>query len=70
MYNVVYLPGAVRQLESIVGYIAFELNAPDAALDFLEAVDTLAGSLRERPYRHPVYHSPFAIPGAAYKACL
>lgn len=62
MYSVVYLPGAKRQLEEIVDYIAFELCAPEAALDFVDAVDIAAKSLSEMPYRHPIYHSPFAIP--------
>jgi len=62
MYSVVYLPGALRQLEDIIDYIAFELKAPDAAAAFIDAVDAVASSLRENPYRHPVYHSTLAIP--------
>lgn len=62
MYSVVYLPGAARQLEDITDYIAFELHAPEAAAAFIDAVDAAASSLRENPYRHPIYHSAFAIP--------
>ena len=62
MYSVVYLPGALRQLEDIIDYIAFELKAPDAAAAFIDAVDAVASSLRENPYLHPVYHSTLAIP--------
>ena len=62
MYSVIYLPEARRQLEAIVDYIAFELCAPDAAYAFLEALDETARSLSDMPYRHPLYHSPFAVP--------
>ena len=58
----VYLPGALRQLEDITDYIALELEAPDAAAAFIDAVDAAASSLRQNSYRHPVYHSAFAIP--------
>lgn len=61
MYEVIYLPTARKQLEDIVDYIAFELNAPDAALDFISEVDAAAKSLAEMPYRHPVYHTAFAL---------
>ena len=62
MYEIVYLPTVRRQLEAIVDYIAVELSAPDAALDFIEALDAAAQSLSEMPYRHPIYHTRFAIP--------
>ena len=62
MYSVVYLPGAVRQLEDITDYIAFELRAPEAAAAFIDAVNAVATSLMDNPYRHPIYHSSFAIP--------
>lgn len=62
MYEVVYLPTARRQLAEIIDYITLELNAPDAALAFIEALDATTRSLSEMPYRHPVYHSRFAIP--------
>ena len=58
----VYLPGAVRQLEDITDYIAFELHAPETAAAFIDAVDAVATSLMDNPYRHPIYHSAFAIP--------
>ncbi|MBR1561139.1 MAG: type II toxin-antitoxin system RelE/ParE family toxin [Clostridia bacterium] len=61
MYEVIYLPTALRQLEEIVDYITFELNAPDAALDFIDAVEAAANSLSEMPYRHPVYRTRFAV---------
>jgi len=61
MHEVIYLPTARRQLEGIVDYLAFELNAADAALDFIDKVDTVAKSLAEMPYRHPIYHTSFAV---------
>ena len=61
MHEVIYLPTARKQLEDIVDYLAFELNAPDAALDFIDEVDTTAKGLAEMPYRHPIYHTSFAV---------
>ena len=61
MYEVIYLPTARKQLEDIVDYLASELNAPDAALDFIDEVDAAAKSLAEMPYRHPIYHTRFAV---------
>ena len=61
MYEVIYLPTARKQLEDIVDHLAFELNAPDAALDFINEVDAAAKSLADMPYRHPIYHTSFAV---------
>ena len=61
MYEIIYLPTARKQLEDIVDYIAVELAAPDAALDFIDEVDKAAKSLAEMPYRHPIYHTSFAV---------
>ena len=61
MYEVIYLPTARKQLEDIVDYLAFELNAPDAAIDFINEVDAAGKSLAEMPYRHPIYHTRFAV---------
>ena len=61
MYEVIYLPTARKQLEDIVDYLASELNAPDAALDFIDEVDAAAKSLAEMPYRHPIHHTRFAV---------
>ncbi len=61
MHEVIYLPTARKQLEDIVDYLAFEMNAPDAALDFIDEVDTTAKGLAEMPYRHPIYHTSFAV---------
>ena len=61
MYEVIYLPSASKQLEDIVVYIAIELAAPDTALDFINEVDKAAKGLAEMPYRHPIYHTSFAV---------
>ena len=61
MYEIIYLPTARKQLEDIVDYIAVELAAPDAALDFIEEVGKATKSLAEMPYRHPIYHTSFAL---------
>ncbi len=61
MYEVVYLPTARRQLEDIVDYIALELGAPQAALDFLDELDAAVKGLSDMPYRNPVYHTDFAV---------
>ena len=59
--GIIYLPTARKQLEDIVDYIAVELAAPDAALDFIEEVGKATKSLAEMPYRHPIYHTSFAL---------
>ncbi len=61
MYEIIYLPTARKQLEDIVDYITVELAAPDAAHDFIDEVDKAAKSLAEMPYRHPIYHTSFAL---------
>ena len=42
-------------------YLASELNAPDAALDFIDEMEAAAKSLAEMSYRHPIYHTSFAV---------
>ena len=61
MYEVIYLPTARKQLEDIVDYIAAELAAPDTAFDFIDEVDKAVKSLAGIPYRHPIYHTRFAV---------
>lgn len=61
MYEVIYLTTARKQMEDIVDYIAVELASPVAALDFIDEVDKAAKSLSEMPYRHPIYHTSFAV---------
>ena len=61
MYEIIYLPTARKQLEDIVDYIAVGLAAPNAAFDFIDEVDKTVKSLDEKLYRHPIYHTSFAV---------
>lgn len=61
MYEVVYLPTARKQLTNAALYIAKELSAPDAAENLLVAVDEQIAELCIHPYRHPIYHSLYAM---------
>ena len=61
MYKVVYLPTAHQQLVDAALYIATELGAPLDAENLLDAVDEQVKSLREMPYRFPLYHTLYAM---------
>jgi len=61
MYEVIYLPTAMRELEEIADYIAVELKAPEAALGFIEDVDSMVHGLTHMPYRHPIYHAKYRL---------
>lgn len=61
MYKVVYLPTARKQLEDTVAYIAFDLCAPDTAMNFADEVDESVRNLMEMPYRFPIYHTLYAM---------
>ena len=61
MYKVVYLPTARRQLEDAVMYIATDLCAPEAAMALADALDESVQSLKEMPYRFPIYHTLYAM---------
>jgi len=51
MYRLKYLPLALNDLRDITDYITVVLNAPKAALDFLDAVSRL----EKFPYSSKVY---------------
>jgi addiction module RelE/StbE family toxin len=53
-----YLPLAVKDLEGIVDYIADTLQAPIAAMDLLDAVETGIHRLLDHPYSCRLYQSP------------
>ena len=61
MYRVVYLPTARQQLEKAGMYIAIDLCAPDAAINFANNVDETVRKLQEMPYRFPIYHTLYAM---------
>ena len=55
MYKLRYLPLAQKDLESITDYITDTLKAPQAALDFVDAVEKGLDRLREFPYSCRIY---------------
>ena len=55
MYKLRYLPLAKKDLEAIADYISDTLKAPQAALDFLDAVEAGINRLREYPFSCRVY---------------
>ena len=57
MYKLRYLSLAQKDLESITGYITDTLKAPQAALEFVDAVEKELDQLREYPYSCRVYQS-------------
>ena len=61
MYKIVYLPTARKQLEDVAMYIAVDLCAPDAAVNWIDEVDEAVQKLREMPYRFSIYHTLYAM---------
>lgn len=57
MYKINYLPIAKKDLEEIIDYITIHLNAPIAAKDFIEALDTSILRLGQFPYSCKLYKS-------------
>ncbi len=60
-YKLRYLPLARQDLDKAVFYLVNELGAFQAADDLIAAVDTMAISLKEMPYRFAVYPVLFAL---------
>ena len=54
-YEVVYADKALRQLQDIYNYIAFELTAPDAANRIIDKIMAAVEKLDEMPQRFPLY---------------
>ena len=61
MYKLCYLPLAQKDLEAITNYIADTLHAPQAAVDFLDAVEAGISQLREYPYSCRIYQPLIAV---------
>ena len=55
MFKLRYLPLAEKDLEVIVDYIVDTLKAPQAAYDFLDAVEAKINRIREHPYSCRVF---------------
>ena len=52
-----YLPISRRDLQSITSYISDTLNAPNAASDFVDALDESVTLLEQFPYAYRIYQS-------------
>ena len=48
-YEVIYLPAAKKDLNEIISYI--QIEAPEAALNFLEKIDENIVQLKDFPYK-------------------
>lgn len=55
MYEIRYLPLAMKDLTDITAYIADHLKAPKAALNLLNALDESISRLEQFPYSCKVY---------------
>jgi addiction module RelE/StbE family toxin len=55
MNRIAYLPVAQQDIESIVHYIADRLKAPQAALEWLDALEEAISRLALYPLSCPVY---------------
>lgn len=55
MYKITYLPIAIKDLAGIVDYLVDEVNAPQAAIKFLDKLDNAVLRLAEFPYSCKVY---------------
>lgn len=61
MYEIRYLPMARQDILNIVTYIKEVLKAPQAAADFVSAVDDAVSRLEHFPYSCQVYMPPEAL---------
>jgi plasmid stabilization system protein ParE len=48
-YEVIYLPAAKKDLNEIISYI--QIEAPEAALNFVDKIDKNISQLKDFPYR-------------------
>jgi plasmid stabilization system protein ParE len=55
MLDVKYLPSFYQELDSIVEYISVTLEAPRAALNFLDELETSINKLKNLPNAHRLY---------------
>ncbi|MHC6202608.1 type II toxin-antitoxin system RelE/ParE family toxin [Breznakiellaceae bacterium SP9] len=55
MYEIKYLPTVQKDLESISDYISLTLGAPQAALNFLDALEKALVNLKDNPFAHRLY---------------
>ena len=55
MYKLKYLPLAQKDLWNITSYIADNLKAPEAAMDFVNTLDNSISRLQQFPYSCKLY---------------
>ena len=55
MYKLKYLPLAQKDLWNITNYIADNLKAPKAAMDFIDTLDNSISRLQQFPYSCKLY---------------
>lgn len=55
MYRLKYLPLAQKDLWNITGYIADNLEAPKAAMDFIDTLDNSISRLQQFPFSCRLY---------------
>ena len=58
MYKIHYLPLALNDLKEITQYIAFKLEAPQAAESFLSKLDKEVLKIADNPFRCHAYTPP------------
>jgi len=56
MPEIRYLPSFQQELNAIVEYIAFTLEAPQAALNLLDELERSVNNLKLYPLAHRLYH--------------
>ena len=62
MHEIKYLPSFQHDLNSIMEYITFRLEAPQAALNLLDEVEESINNLRMFPLAHRLYRPVRPLP--------
>jgi plasmid stabilization system protein ParE len=62
MPEVKYLPSFQQDLDAIVGYIIYTLEAPRAASNLLDDLEKSITDLKEFPFAHRLYRPVKPIP--------
>ena len=57
VHKIVYLPLAERDLMEALDYVAYTLEAPQAARELLRALDETVGQLAAFPYAYALYRT-------------
>jgi len=56
MHEIKYLPSFQKDLNAIVDYIIFTLEAPMAASNMLDEIEKAVDNLKKFPLAHRIYH--------------